>query len=81
VLRELISHTGYLSCCRFLDDRQIITSSGDTTCILWDIEAGTKIKEFNDHNHDVMSISLSPTNDNYFVSGACDHTAKLWDRR
>lgn len=22
---------GYLSCCRFLDDNQIITSSGDTT--------------------------------------------------
>lgn len=22
---------GYLSCCRFIDDNQIITSSGDTT--------------------------------------------------
>lgn len=22
---------GYLSCCRFLDDNQIVTSSGDTT--------------------------------------------------
>lgn len=22
---------GYLSCCRFLDDSQIVTSSGDTT--------------------------------------------------
>ena len=22
-------HTGYLSCCRFLDDSQIVTSSGD----------------------------------------------------
>jgi WD40 repeat protein len=29
-----------------------------------------------------MSISLSPTNRaNVFVSGACDATAKLWDRR
>lgn len=23
--------SGYLSCCRFLDDNQIVTSSGDTT--------------------------------------------------
>uniref|UniRef100_A0A668AX06 Guanine nucleotide binding protein (G protein), beta polypeptide 4b n=1 Tax=Myripristis murdjan TaxID=586833 RepID=A0A668AX06_9TELE len=32
VTRELPGHTGYLSCCRFLDDNQIVTSSGDTTC-------------------------------------------------
>jgi guanine nucleotide-binding protein G(I)/G(S)/G(T) subunit beta-1 len=31
VCRELNSHTGYLSCCRFLNDRQIVTSSGDMT--------------------------------------------------
>ena len=31
VSRELPGHTGYLSCCRFLDDNQIVTSSGDMT--------------------------------------------------
>jgi hypothetical protein len=31
VSRELPGHTGYLSCCRFLDDNQILTSSGDMT--------------------------------------------------
>ena len=35
---ELVKHDGYLSCCRFIDERKIITSSGDATCILWDIE-------------------------------------------
>ncbi|GAM22942.1 hypothetical protein SAMD00019534_061170 [Acytostelium subglobosum LB1] len=80
VCRELNSHTGYLSCCRFLNDRQIVTSSGDMSCILWDIENGTKITEFSDHNGDVMSVSISPDK-NYFISGACDATAKLWDIR
>jgi len=80
VCRELNSHTGYLSCCRFLNDRQIVTSSGDMTCILWDIEAGTKLTEFSDHNGDVMSVSISPDK-NSFISGACDATAKLWDLR
>ncbi|OMJ11505.1 Guanine nucleotide-binding protein subunit beta, partial [Smittium culicis] len=69
-----------LSCCRFLSDKSIITSSGDMTCLLWDIEAGVKTAEFAGHSGDVMSISISP-NKNVFVSGACDATAKLWDIR
>lgn len=80
VSRELNSHTGYLSCCRFLSDRQIVTSSGDMTCILWDIESGSKVTEFSDHNGDVMHVSVSPDK-TMFVSGACDGTAKLWDIR
>jgi len=78
--RELSAHSGYLSCCRFLSDRQIVTSSGDMTCMLWDIEAGVRTMEFSDHTGDVMSLSLGP-NQNVFVSGACDATAKLWDIR
>jgi len=80
VSRELTAHTGYLSCCRFLNEQQIITSSGDMLCILWDIENGTKISEFADHSGDVMSVSIAPDK-NTFVSGACDATAKLWDVR
>ncbi|RUS28780.1 guanine nucleotide-binding protein subunit beta 1 [Jimgerdemannia flammicorona] len=52
--RELSAHTGYLSCCRFINDRQILTSSGDMSCMLWDIDAGVKIEEFIDHTGDVM---------------------------
>jgi guanine nucleotide-binding protein G(I)/G(S)/G(T) subunit beta-1 len=95
--RELSAHSGYLSCCRFINDRQIVTSSGDMTCMLWDIEAGVRVMEFSDHTGDVMryeapyaywfpllilslSLSLGP-NQNVFVSGACDATAKLWDIR
>lgn len=35
---ELAQHEGYLSCCRFIGDNEIITSSGDSTCILWDVQ-------------------------------------------
>ena len=78
---ELSGHSGYLSCCRFINDRRIITSSGDMTCMLWDIESGSKVTEFADHLGDVMSISINPTSRNIFVSGACDTFAKLWDIR
>ena len=80
VARELTAHTGYLSCCRFISDRQIITSSGDMSCMLWDVDAGIKTLEFNDHTGDVMSLSLSPDK-NVFVSGACDATSKVRDIR
>lgn len=54
--RELSAHSGYLSCCRFINDRQIVTSSGDMTCMLWDIEAGVRVIEFSDHTGDVMRL-------------------------
>jgi len=77
---ELAQHEGYLSCCRFLRDEEIITSSGDSTCILWDVEAKTPKAIFNDHLGDVMSVSIFEQSD-LFVSGSCDATAKLWDYR
>ncbi|CAB4062262.1 GNB1 [Lepeophtheirus salmonis] len=80
VSRELPGHTGYLSCCRFLDDNLIITSSGDMTCAQWDIETGKQTTTYNGHTGDVMSLSLSPDSKT-FVSGACDASAKLWDVR
>ena len=81
VARELSGHSGYLSCCRFINDRRVLSSSGDMTCMLWDVETGSKVTEFADHLGDVMSISINPTNQNVFVSGACDAFAKLWDLR
>lgn len=80
VSRELSAHTGYLSCCRFLTDRHILTSSGDMTCILWDVDIGQTVQKFTDHTGDVMSVAVSPDK-NTFVSGACDAHAKLWDIR
>lgn len=76
---ELAQHEGYLSCCRFIKDEEILTSSGDSTCILWDVETKQAKSVFNDHTGDVMSVSL--TDGPYFVSGSCDATAKLWDIR
>ncbi|KAI9276415.1 WD40-repeat-containing domain protein [Sporodiniella umbellata] len=86
--KELMGHTGYVSCCRFLNDQHILTSSGDTHCMLWDIERGTRKAKFSQHTGDVMSrldtalsLSVSPTDPNIFVSGACDAVAKVWDIR
>jgi len=76
--RELNAHQGYLSCCKFTSETQIITGSGDWTLILWDIQNGTKIQEFLEHENDVMCMALNSSK-NQFVSGGCDSSAKLWD--
>ena len=53
-LRELQGHDGHVSCCRFLNNKQLLSSSGDKTCRLWDIERGTVVTEFTEHNGDVL---------------------------
>ena len=75
--KELAGHDGYLSCCRFVGKTQLLTSSGDSTCILWDVERGEPINTYNDHAGDVMSVAVSPTDINTFVSGSCDSSAKV----
>lgn len=78
---ELSQHDGYLSCCRFLGGNStIVTSSGDSTCILWDVETRSVKQVFTKHTGDVMSVSVADHSD-LFVSGSCDFTANVWDHR
>ncbi len=79
--KELAAHDGYLSCCRFVDKSHIATSSGDSTCIYWDVESGEVVTTFSGHGGDVMSLAVSPTDSNTLVSGSVDSTAKIWDIR
>ena len=51
------------------------------TCISCGVETGSKVTEFADHLGDVMSISINPTNQHVFISGACDAIVKMWDIR
>jgi len=79
--RELNGHGAFISCCRFLDDSHILTSSGDHTCILWDIEKGTAKHTFAEHEGDVMGVAISPDGNN-FVSCSIDmFSFFFWDIR
>jgi len=78
---EFAEHEGYLSCCRFLDDNKMFTSSGDSAVIEWDINAQKCLNKMTAHKADVMSISIGKENKNVIVTGSCDKTAILWDIR
>ena len=78
---ELNGHDGYLSCCRFIGEREMLTSSGDGHIFHWDLERKKKVAQFEGHAMDVMCVAISPTNENIFASGSVDETVKVWDRR
>lgn len=59
----------------------MLTASGDSTCIFWDIERSEPLWRFTDHTSDVMSVSSCPAHPALFVSGSTDSTAKTWDLR
>ena len=79
--KELAGHDGYISCCRFMGERNILTSSGDSTIVKWDIEKSKPEVTLTDHTGDVMSVALPPDDFNTFVSGSCDSTCRVWDIR
>lgn len=49
---------------------KILTSSGDGTCALWDVESGQLLQSFHGHAADVLCLDLAPSETgNTFVSG------------
>ncbi|CAG00829.1 unnamed protein product [Tetraodon nigroviridis] len=76
-------HTNYVSGCSFVNtDMQILTSSGDGTCALWDVESGQLLQSFHAHTADVLSLDFIPSETgNIFISGGCDKKANVWDMR
>eukprot|EP00980_Cylindrotheca_fusiformis_P001914 scaffold437_cov111-Cylindrotheca_fusiformis.AAC.12 len=78
---EMASHDGFVSCCRFLSEQQILTSSGDSSCIQWDIPTGRVLNTFKEHEETAMFLSLKPGDNNVFISCSVDKTAKVWDAR
>lgn len=80
VASELTGHEGYISSCTFVSDKHMLTTSGDSTAALWDINTRRAIQEFTEHELDVNCSAVSPDG-NLFITGSCDSTSKLWDIR
>lgn len=80
---ELEGHTGFVSGIRFFEGNSgVLTASGDTTCVLWDMATRQPRQTFRGHNADVMGIDLQPNNpSNCFISVSSDTTARYWDIR
>ena len=73
-------HTGYISDIKWADEKTIVSSSGDKSCVIFDVEANTKIASMTEHMEDILSIDLDPA-EQTFLSTGCDKTIRLWDIR
>lgn len=62
----------------FPDGRQFISVSSDTSIMIWNLDTGTVIESFNDHDAAIWAVSLS-TDGNMMFSGADNGIGRLWD--
>lgn len=76
---RFLGHTGIVWVVRFLPDGQrAISSSGDTTLILWDVATGQPIRRFEGHTSDIYGMDVSPDG-KYALSGQTAGDVILWD--
>lgn len=78
---EMANHDGFISCCRFISEKEVLSSSGDSTIIRWDINRAQPMNTFAEHSADVMYIAMKPGDKNVFLSCSVDKSCKLWDIR
>ncbi len=55
-----------------------MSGSSDKTLILWDVDTGEKIRDFEGHNSSVESVAFSPDGDTA-LSGSADGIIIFWD--
>jgi guanine nucleotide-binding protein G(I)/G(S)/G(T) subunit beta-1 len=78
LLRE---HEGYLSSMTFISDNKLVTSSGDTSIIVWDVSKGLSTVRLKGHESDVMAVAPCPVAPDVLASGSCDTSMRVWDVR
>jgi WD40 repeat protein len=79
---ELSQHTGYVSGVQWLGDTQLVSSSGDNTCILWDLQTKKARTTFVGHDATATCVTVPDVKEQtVFVSGDKDGCCKVWDIR
>ncbi|KAF9609446.1 hypothetical protein IFM89_016246 [Coptis chinensis] len=74
VSRLLSGHKGYVTSCQYVpdEDTHLITSSGDQTCVLWDVTTGQRISVFggefpSGHTADVLRVAYPIYSSRYLI--------------
>ena len=77
----LSGHQGYISgCCFFQGPSKILTSSGDCSTNLWDVETARPLRTLKAHAAGVLAVAAAPDGD-IFATGGVDSAVKVYDIR
>jgi WD40 repeat protein len=60
------------------DGGRVLSASADSTLILWDIESGRQLRQYEGHDTQVQGVAISPDG-RLAISGSNDTTLILWD--
>ncbi|CDK28277.1 unnamed protein product [Kuraishia capsulata CBS 1993] len=79
-------HNEYISDVGFISNSQIVTSSGDRSCMLWDLSRRSKTMAYQGHLGDVLALDVQRSQPDFsssqvFVSCGSDRMANVWDVR
>ncbi|MCZ8199622.1 WD40 repeat domain-containing protein [Microcystis sp. LE19-55.1A] len=76
---RLEGHDDFVQSVNFSPDgKTLVSSSGDNTIKLWNVETGQEIRTLKGHDRDVISVNFSPDGKT-LVSSSGDNTIKLWN--
>ncbi|MCZ8305870.1 MAG: hypothetical protein O9336_04045 [Microcystis sp. LE19-98.1E] len=76
---RLEGHDDFVQSVNFSPDgKTLVSSSGDNTIKLWNVETGQEIRTLKGHDRAVWSVNFSPDGKT-LVSGRWDSTIKLWN--
>lgn len=81
ISHTLMRQSDYISACRFVSDRELLTASGDGSIMLWDVQNEQPITSYNGGRGDILCMNISQANPNMFVSSGTSGIVHVWDRR
>ncbi|KAJ2346946.1 hypothetical protein IWW50_003872 [Coemansia erecta] len=64
-----------------VDTRRVLTASIDTTCTLWDVEAGQPSTQLIAHDREVFDVAFVAGSADVFVSAGADGSVRMFDLR
>lgn len=62
-------------------ERQFLSGSADKTIILWDLDSGLPIRQFDKHKSQITTIDPCPGSDHQFMSSSIDGNICIFDAR
>ncbi|MAB78601.1 MAG: hypothetical protein CMJ89_04525 [Planctomycetes bacterium] len=77
-VRQVGDHDDSVFASAFRDDSALLSAGFDRRIVLWDLQAGTALRDFKGHSRGVTALCWLPGR-KVFVSGSLDQSLRVWN--